>query len=531
MSENTQTQNSNAQKGEMQLKDDKKEDIRLSNIQAAKSIADIMRTSLGPKGMDKLIETSKGEVLITNDGATILKNLSVLHPTAKLLIQTSKAQDIEAGDGTTSVVILAGAFLEAAEILIRKGIHPTRISDGFSICLNKALEVLNRVAKRITLTDEEELIECVKTSLSSKIVSQNSTELAPIALRAIKNVINIETDTNVDLKNIHIVKKSGGTMDDIQLFNGLVFTDNKPSGTKRINNPKIAMIQFCISSPKTDLGHNVVVDDYSQIDRILKQERNYILKMVKKISESGANIILIQKSVLRDAINDLALHFLKKKGITVIKNIERTEVPFICKTIGCIPVAHIDSLTADKLGTAEYADDVTLSDGSKVYKIEVPKCKTATILIRGTSNLIMDEADRSIHDALCVIRSIVKNRGIVAGGGAIEIEIWRALEEESQKAKGVLSLIMREYAEALEVIPFTLAQNCGLNPVKIVTEMRNKHLSGFTYCGLKARTGQLVDNALEHKIMQPALVNISALSLATEVTRMILKIDDILDSR
>ena len=518
--------------GEMHNTNSKVDDIRISNIQAATSIADIMRTSLGPKGMDKLLENAKGEVLITNDGATILKNLSVLHPTAKLLIQTSKAQDIEAGDGTTSVVIIAGALLEAAQNLLKQGIHPTRISEGFSIALKKALEVINRVAKKIELTDEDELIECVKTSLSSKIVSQNSTELAPIALKAVKNIVDIENDTNVDLKNIMVLKKNGGTMDDIELFNGLVFTSNRPNGnSKRINNPKIALLQFCISSPKTDLGHNVIVDDYTQIDRILKQERKYILKIVKKIIKSGVNIVLIQKSVLRDAINDLAMHFLKKKGITVIKNVERTDVPFICKTIGCIPVAHIDSLTPEKLGTAEFAEDYSLSDGSKVYRINVPECKTATILIRGTSGLIMDEADRSIHDALCVIRSIVKNRGIVAGGGAIEIEIWRALEEESQRAKGVNALIMREYAEAMEIIPFTLARNCGLNPVKIVTEMRNKHLNDFTYCGLKARTGQLVDNALEHKIMQPALVSISALTLATEVTRMILKIDDILDAR
>ncbi len=530
------TTHTKANKGEMQNKSQKEEDIRLSNIQAARAIADIMRTSLGPKGMDKLLENSKKEVLITNDGATILKNLSVLHPTAKLLIQTSKAQDIEAGDGTTSVVILAGAFLEAAENLIHKGIHPSLISEGFSIALKKSLEIINSVAKKIELTDEEQLIQCIKTSLASKIVSQNSTELAPIALKAVKNIIDIKTAQNVDLKDIKIVKKKGGTIDDIELFDGVVFPNNRPvrtgSGLQKIANPKVALIQFCISSPKTNIDNNVVVDDYTQIDRILKQERKYIVKMVKKIAASGVNVILLQKSILRDAINDLALHFLAKKKIMVVRDIERKDVPFICKSLGCVPVAHIDNLSADKLSTnATIAEDYSLSDGSRIFRIGVKEPKTASILVRGVSSLIMDEADRSLHDALCIIRSIVKNKGVVAGGGAIEIEIWRGLEEYAEKVQGVESMVIKEYAEALEVIPFTLAQNCGLNPVKIVTEMRNKHMKKFQFCGLKARTGQLVDNALEHKIMQPALVNISALTLATEVTRMILKIDGIMNSR
>jgi T-complex protein 1 subunit delta len=491
-----------------------------------------MRTSLGPKGMDKLLETGKGETIITNDGATILKNLSVLHPTARLLIQTSKAQDIEAGDGTTSVVILAGALLEAAENLIHKGIHPTRISEGFAIALKKALEVVDKVGQKVDLQNDEQLLQCVKTSLASKIVSQNSTELAPIALRALKNVSDFANDTNVDLKNISVKTKLGGTINDIQLFNGLVFPHKKVKiPNRRVEKPKIALLQFCLSSPKTNMDNNIVVKDYSQIDRILKQERKYIISLIKKIVASGANVILVQKSILRDAISDLAMHYLQKKKITVVKNIERTDVNFICKTLGCTPVAHIDNLTPDKLGTADFVENTELADGSRCFQIHVPNSSTATILVRGTSQLVMDEAERSLHDALCVLRSLVKKKAVVAGGGAIEIEVWRQLEEYAQTLRNEGSLVVQEYASALEVIPFTLAKNCGLNPIKVVTEMRNKHLNNFMYCGLKARNGKLVDNALEHKIMQPALVNISSLTLATEVTRMILKIDDILDSR
>lgn len=527
---------SKAQKGETMKKSEKVDDVRISNIRAAKSISMIMRTSLGPKGMDKLLETGRGEVIITNDGATILKNLSVMHPTANLLIQTSKAQDVEAGDGTTSVVILSGSFLDKAERLIEKGVHPSMISEGYALALNKSIEIINKVAKKINIEDEDYLVQCVKTSLASKIVSQNSSELAPLAIQAIKKIVNIKTATNVDLNDIKIVKKQGGTMDDIELIEGLVFPDNRPSqsagGPTKIVNPKIAVLQFCLSSPKTDIENNIAINDYSQIDRVLKEERKYILELVKKISASGANVLLIQKSILRDSINDLALHFLAKKRIMVVRDIERTDVEFICKTLNCVPIAHIDNLKPEKLGNADIAEDVDLSDGSKIFKIGIKNSPTATILVRGTSNLILDEAERSIHDALCVLRCLVKNKGIIGGGGAIEIELWRQLEEYAQSLdKGAMSQVVKAYSEALEIIPLTLAENCGVSPIKVITELRNKHKNGLLYSCLKARNGQIVDDALEHNIMQPALVTISALTLATEVTRMILKIDDILDSR
>ena len=525
--------------GQMLNRKEKESDIRMSNIQAAKTIADIMRTSLGPKGMDKMMQTGKGHTLITNDGATILENLSVIHPTAKLLVQTSKAQDVEAGDGTTSVVILAGALLKAAERLLIKGIHPTMVSDGFAIALNEALRVLQSVAKTVDLNDEDELEQCVKTALASKVVSQNSTHLAPLSIKAVRIICDLQSESNVDLKDIKIVKKVGGVIDDIELVNGLVFANNKPArsagGPTKVENPKIGMLQFCIAKPKTDMDNNIQVNDYSQIDRLLKEERKYIFKMVKKIAASGVNVLLVQKSVLRDSVSDLALHYLAKKKIMVVKNIERTDVEHICKTINCTPVAHIDQLTPEKLGSAKVAEDHTLSDGAHVFRVlladdVVPS--TVTMLLRGSNPLVIDEADRSIHDGLCVVRSLVKNKAIIPGGGAIEIEIWRALEQYAETMKnGPMSMVVREYAEAMEVIPFTLAENCGINPMKTVTELRNRHKNGMKYSGLKAKTGKIVDNCLEHKIMQPALVTISALTLATEVTRMILKIDDILSSR
>lgn len=525
-----------AAQGETHSKSEKTEDVRTNNIRAAKAVADLMRSSLGPKGMDKLLETAGGEVIITNDGATILQNVSVLQPSAKLLIQVSKAQDVEVGDGTTTVVVLAGALLDAAEELIRKGIHPSQISDGFAEALKHALKVIDSVSRKIELSDDEQLLQCVKTSLASKIVSQNAAELAPIALEAVKRVADLRTATGLDLHDIKLVKKLGGTIDDIELVSGLVFADNRPSGAAggptRVVKPRVAVLQFCLSAPKTDMESQIAVSDYAQIDKILKEERRYVLELVKKIANCGATVVLLQKSILRDAVNDLALHFLAKKKIMVVKDVERTDVEFICKTLSCTPIAHPDALKSEKLGAAESAEQVTLSNGGKLFRIEVRDPPTASILVRGSSQLILDEAERSLHDALCVIRSLAKNRGVVGGGGSIEIEIARALEElADRQERGAQAYIFKAFAAALEVVPAVLAENCGLSPLKVVTEMRNKHKRGLTFCGLKARTGLVVDDTFEHKIMQPSLVSISALSLATEVTRMILKIDDILQSR
>lgn len=522
--------------GETQGKSEKVEDVRTSNIHAAKAIANMLRSSLGPKGLDKLIETAKSEVIITNDGATILQNLSVLQPSAKLLIQVAKAQDVEAGDGTTTVVVLAGALLEAAEGLLRRGIHPSQISEGFADALRHALDVVDSVAHKIDAADDDQLLQCVKTSLASKIVSQNATEIAPLALEAAKRIADLGSARNLDLRDIKLVKKIGGTLEDSELVSGLIFPDNRPSnmagGPLKVSKPRIAVLQFCLSAPKTDVESQIAVSDYTQIDRVLREERQHVLELVKKIANSGATVVLVQKSILREGVSELALHFLAKKKIMVVRDIERTDVEFVCKTLKCTPIAHPDSLKPEKLGTAESAEEVTLSNGAKVLRIDVREAATATILLRGAAQLVVDEAERSVHDALCVIRSLVKNKGVVGGGGSIEIEVARALEEKADRQeKGSTSLVLRAYAEALETIPFVLAENCGLNALKVVTEMRNKHKRGLAFCGLKARTGLVVDNTFEHKIMQPALVTISALTLATEVTRMILKIDDILQSR
>ena len=349
------------------------------------------------------------------------------------LVEISKAQDIEAGDGTTSVVVMAGALLKATTDLMAKGIHPTAISDGFQVAHKKAMEVVDQMSKPVDLEDRDSLIQNAITSLSSKVVSHHSDLLAPMAVDAVLKIIDRATADNVDLKNIHVSKKLGGTIDESELINGLCFVDKKAShlagGPTRIENAKIGLIQFPISAPKSDMESNFVVGNDAAMDRIIKEERQYILSIIKKIIASGANVLLLQKSILREAISDLALHFLAKKRIMVIKDIERDDVDFIAKTIGAVPVAHMDQLKPEKLGSAGLVEEVSAGGSAKIVKVtECPnQGKTVSILLRGSNQLVLDEADRSFHDALCVVRALVKKRSLVPGGACVEMEVAHQL--------------------------------------------------------------------------------------------------------
>ncbi|KAK7103221.1 T-complex protein 1 subunit delta-like [Littorina saxatilis] len=510
---------------------DKPTQIRYSNITAAKAVAEAIRTSLGPRGMDKMIQAANGDVTITNDGATILKQMQVLHPAAKMLVELSKAQDIEAGDGTTSVVVMAGSLLEASAKLLSKGIHPTIISEAFQKAAVKCVELLDSMVKPLELSDRESLLKSASTSLNSKVVCQYASMLAPIAVDAVLKVIDPATATNVDLNDIKIVKKLGGTIEDTELIDGLVFASRAGTagGPSKVEKAKIGFIQFCISPPKTDMENQVIVSDYTQMDRVLREERNYILDIVKKIKKAGCNVLLIQKSILRDAVSDLAMHFLAKMKILVVKDVEREDVEFVCKTLGCRPIASVDHFLPENLGSAELVEEVQ-TGSSKVIKCTGIQCpgQTVTVLIRGSNKLVLEEADRSIHDALCVIRCLVKKRALIAGGGAPEIELAIRLAAFANTLSGMEQYCFRAFAEALEIIPFTLAENAGLNPISTVTDLRTRHAQGELTAGINVRKGAIT-NILEENVLQPLLVSTSVITLASETVRCILKIDDIVN--
>ena len=517
--------------------------VRNANIMAARAVADAIRTSLGPRGMDKMIQNGKGETLITNDGNTMLKDMSVMHPAAKMLVDLSAAQDVEAGDGTTSVVVIAGSLLGAADRLLAKGIHPTVISESFQRAAAAAVKALEDMSHPISLSDRATLLQAAATSLSSKIVSQHSNLLGPMAVDSVLKTIDQKTADNVDLKNIRIVKKVGGTIEDSEMIDGLVL--NQPvvksgGGPSRMEKARIGLIQFQLSPPKPDMENQIVVNDYRQMDKILKEERTYLLNMVKKIKKAKCNVLLIQKSILRDAVNDLSLHFLAKLNILAIKDIERDEVEFICKSLACKPIADIESFTEDKLASADLLDEVQ-SSGSRIVKVTGISHKpspssssssatttananrTVSIVCRGANTLILDEAERSLHDAICVIRCLVKKRALIAGGGAPEITIANTLSTASRSLAGTEAICWKAFADAMEVIPTTLAENAGLNSIKVVTDLRHRHDLGEKNAGVSIRSGGVKGNMQEENVLQPLLVSTSAVELAAETVKMILR--------
>lgn len=528
----------------------KGKDVRTSNIIAAKAIATAIRTSLGPRGMDKLLQLSGGQVLISNDGATILKHIQVLHPAAQMLVDLSQSQDIEAGDGTTTVVVLAGALLEACAGLLSKGIHPTVIAQSFLQAAEKSCEILTEMSKPVELSDREALLNAMVTCLSSKVVAQNSDLLAPIAVDSVLGLLGITPDTkpedipnNVDLRDIRIVEQVGGTIDDTELIDGLVLNAPKnhaPGAPTMMENAKIALIQFCLSAPKTDMDNTVVVEDYASMDRLLREERKYILTQCKALKKAGCNVVLIQKSILRDAYNELSLHFLAKMGIMVLTDVERTDVPFVCKTLGCSPIAHMDQLTGPNsskyLGKADKVNHVFFDGAShRVVKFTgvATTAPTMTVLMRGSNSLVLEEAVRSLHDAQCVVRSLIKQRALIAGGGAPECEASFALAQYARtELQGMAVPCFKAFADALEVIPYTLAENAGMKPIEIVTQLRKLHAEGMVGAGVdvvkkKSTTNvEGVSDMYERNIVQPLLVSTSAIKLATETVCMILKVDD-----
>lgn len=512
----------------------KKKDVRTTNIEAAKAVADAVRTSLGPRGMDKMIASPNGDVIITNDGATILQRMTVTQPAAKMLVELSKSQDIVAGDGTTSVVVICGSLLKKAQELLDKGVHPTVVSDSFNKAAQKAVEVLESIAIPVDLDDREALLRAATTSLSSKVVSQYSSLLSPMAVDAVLRVIDPARPHMLDLKDIRVISKPGGTIDDSEMVDGLVF-DQKAAkaagGPIRMEKAKIALVQFCISPPKSDIENNVIVSDYTQMDRVYKEERNYILGIVKKIKASGCNVLLIQKSILRDAVTDLALHYLAKAKIMVVRDIERSDIEFISKTLNCLPTAHVDHLKPEKLGTADLVEEVEVGKGRVVKVTGIQnKGRTTTVLLRASNKLVLEEADRSLHDALCVLRCLVHKRFLITGGSSPETEVFFQLSTWAKTLLGMDSYCARAFAEALEIVPYTLAENAGLNPIQMVTELRNLHAKGEKYAGINVKKG-CITNMLEDNVVQPLLVTTSALTLATETVRMILKIDDIVPTR
>ena len=496
------------------------------NIMAARAVAEIVRSSLGPRGMDKMLVDSLGDITITNDGATILDEMDVQHPAAKMMVEISKAQDKEVGDGTTTAVILAGELLKEAESLLEKNIHPTVIINGFKKAAKKAEEILRKMSIPVNLDDEETLKKIAMTSISGKVVSVAKEHLAKIAVKAVKQIAE-KTDDKLfaDIDQIQMIKKKGGGLLDTELVYGMIIDKEvvHPGMPKRVENAKIALLDCPLEVEKTEIDAEIRITDPEQMRAFLEEEEKILKSMVEKIKNIGANVVFCQKG-----IDDIAQHYLAKNKILAVRRVKKSDMEKLARATGARIVTNIDDLTESDLGAAGLVEERKVADEKLVFVEDCKNPRSVSILIRGGLERLVDEAERAIKDALYVVADVVREPRIVAGGGAPEAEVAKVLREYAVSVGGREQLAIEAFANAIEVIPRTLAENAGLDPIDILTELRALHESQENkWYGVDVFEGKPID-MFEKNVLEPLIVKTNAISSAVEAAGLILRIDDII---
>ncbi|MCW4024607.1 MAG: thermosome subunit beta [Candidatus Bathyarchaeota archaeon] len=499
-----------------------------ANITAIKFVAESVRSALGPKGMDKMLVDNFGDVTITSDGRTILDEMDIQNPAAKMLVEVAKAQDNEAGDGTTSVVIISGELLAKAEELTEKNIHPTVIEDGYKKAAEKALEVLEKIAIPVDLEKSDFLKKAAETAMGSKIVAEHKTYLADIAVKAMLATAQKQADGRykADVDDVKVEKKVGESLQATTLINGIVLDKEiVHSGMpKRIENAKIALLDASIENEKTELDSKLSIESPEKMVAFLHEEEVMLENMVKKIIDSGANVVVCQKG-----IDDLAQHFLARKGIVAIRRAKKSDMEKLSKAVGANILSNLDALSAKDLGEASIVEERKVGDDKMTFIEGCKHPRSVTILIRGGTMRMTTEAERSIHDALCVVKDLLLEPKIVAGGSAPEMEMATALRNYAQTLPGREQLAVKVFADALEAIPTTLAENAGFDPIDIISELRSKHAKGETWAGLEVLSGKIVDMTTTD-VFEPLSVKKQIIKSASEAASITLRIDDVIAS-
>jgi thermosome len=499
-----------------------------SNIMAAKVVAESVRSALGPRGMDKMLVDNFGDVTITSDGRTILDEMDVQHPAAKMLVEVSKTQDKEAGDGTTSVVIIAGELLSRAEELIDKNIHPTIIIDGYRKAADKALEVLEKIALPVDLKSGDILKKAAATSMGSKLVAEHKDYLAELAVKAMQAVADKQPDGSIhaDVDDVKVEKKTGESLQDTILINGIVLDKEiVHSGMpKRVENAKIALLDASLENEKPEMDTKLNIETPEQIEAFLKEEEILLKALVEKIIGTGANVVICQKG-----IDDLAQHFLARKGVIAVRRAKKSDMEKLSRATGGKIISNLDALTAADLGSAALVEERRTGDDKMTYVEGCKNPRSVTLLIRGGTQRMTAEAERSIHDALCVVRDLLEEPRVVAGGSAPETEIASVLRKYAQTLAGREQLAVQVYADALESIATTLAENAGLDPVDILSQLRAAHEAGQVWAGINIAEGKVVD-VTKIEVYEPLAVKKQIIKSATDAATMILKIDDVISS-
>jgi len=498
-------------------------DAQRNNILAARMVAEMVKTTLGPKGMDKMLVSPSGEIIITNDGVTILEEMQIEHPAAKMMVDIARTQDSEVGDGTTTVVMIAGKLLENAEKLLDKKIHPTIIAKGYKIAAEKCQEILNEIALRISPDDEMVLKQVAMTAMTGKGAESSKEKFADIVVKAVRQIYH---DGKVDLNDIKIEKSRGEGMADTELISGIVLDKEKVSSDMPsvINNAKIVLIDFPLELKNPEIDTKISISTPEQLQGFLNQEERTIKEMIRKVQETNANVVFCQKG-----IDEFAQYLLSKVGIYACRRVARSDMEKLAKATGGKIVSNLNELSSTELGNAEIVEEIKHGKDSFTYVKGCKNPKALTILIHGGTGHIIDEIERALRDSLGVVSSSIKTGLVVAGGGAIEIELARRLRIFGQSLKGREQLAIEEFASALEFIPTTLAENAGLDPIDVLTELKSKHDADEKNAGLNLFTNK-IENVLEARIIEPYKIKTQAINSASEVANMILRIDDVIAS-
>jgi thermosome len=502
-------------------------DARGNNIMAARIVAEAVKTSLGPKGMDKMLVDSFGDVTITNDGATMLKEMDIQHPAAKMMVEVSKTQDTEVGDGTTTVVVLAGELLGKASDLIEKKVHPIVIIDGYRVAQEQALKILEEIAIKVKSKDKDTLKRVAKTTMSTKLVGSHSGYLSEVAVDA---VLQVAEEANggwkVDLDMIKVEKKPGGSMTDTALIKGLVIDKEVAHSDmpKHVHKAKIGLLDAAMEIEKTEFTSKISIESPEEMQAYLDEEEKMLRDMVAKVKGAGITVLLCQKG-----IDDMVQHFLAREGIMAARRLKKSDMEALAKATGAKVVSNVDELSTADAGYADSVEEKKIGSDKLIFVEGCKNPKAVSILIRGGTERIVDEAERSIHDALCVVKDVVEEPKIVAGGGAVDIEIARKLRAYAEKLKGRERLAVAAFADAIEVLPTTLAENAGMDPIDAMAELQSRHAKGEKWAGVEALTSKIADME-KLEVIEPMVVKAQAIKSATEAATMLLKIDDVIAS-
>ncbi len=502
-------------------------DAQRGNIAAGRTVAESVRTTLGPRGMDKMLVDSLGDVVITNDGVTILEEMEIEHPAAKMIVEVSKTQNEQVGDGTTTAVVIAGELLKKAEDLLEKEIHPTIIINGFRLAKQKALETVEGIAKDITLESDEELLKIAMTAMTGKGSEAAKDELARLSVDAVRSVAESSEGTfDIDASNIKLQKQVGGSIDNTELVSGIVIDKERVNSGMpgNVNEAKIALLDTSIEVKETETEAKINITSPEQLQSFIDSESKMLKEMVEKVTESGANVLFCQKG-----IDDIAQHYLAKKGILAVRRVKKSDIQKLSKATGAKVVSNIEDLTKDDLGFAGTVKEQKVSGDSMIFVKDCKEPKAVTILIRGGTEHVVAEVERAIEDAIKGVIAAIEVGKVVAGGGSPEIEISQKLSEYADSVGGREQLAIDAFAEALEVIPRTLAESAGLDAIDTIVSLRSKHESGDSAAGVDV-TKTKITNMWDLGVIEPLKIKTQAIKSASEAAEMILRIDDVVSA-